>query len=35
VQTFDLAVRDSSALRSIVKQISKIRGVLSVERLRG
>jgi GTP pyrophosphokinase len=35
VQTFDLAVKDSSHLRSIVKQISKIRGVLSVERLRG
>ena len=35
VQTFDLAVKDSSHLLSIVKQISKIRGVLSVERVRG
>ena len=35
VQTFELAVRDSAHLHSLVKQISKIRGVLSVERLRG
>jgi GTP pyrophosphokinase len=35
VQDFDLSLRDNDHLRSIVKQISKIRGVLSVERLRG
>jgi GTP pyrophosphokinase len=35
VQNFELAVRDSSHLRELVKQLSKIRGVLSVERVRG
>jgi GTP pyrophosphokinase len=35
VQDFELALRDSAHLRVILKQISKIRGVLSVERVRG
>jgi GTP pyrophosphokinase len=33
-QTFDLSVRDRKHLDTIIKQISKIKGVLSVERLR-
>ncbi|MEE8557026.1 MAG: TGS domain-containing protein, partial [Myxococcota bacterium] len=35
LQSFDLGVRDSKHLRAMVKQISKIKGVLSVERVRG
>jgi len=34
VQTFDLAVKDRKALDSVIKKMSKIRGVLSVERIR-
>jgi GTP pyrophosphokinase len=34
VQNFDLGLRDSRHLHAIVKSISKIRGVLSVERVR-
>ncbi len=33
-QTFELAVRDRKHLDGLIRQISKIRGVLSVERLR-
>jgi GTP pyrophosphokinase len=35
VQNLELAVRDTRHLGEVVKQLSKIRGVLSVERLRG
>ena len=34
VQTFDLAVKDRKHLDTVIKQLSKIRGVLSVERIR-
>jgi GTP pyrophosphokinase len=34
VQTFDLAVKDRKHLDTVMKQISKIRGVLTVERIR-
>ncbi|MFQ5514528.1 MAG: RelA/SpoT family protein [Myxococcota bacterium] len=34
IQTFDLAVKDRKHLDTVMRQISKIRGVLSVERLR-
>jgi GTP pyrophosphokinase len=34
VQTFDLSVRDRKHLDNVIKQLSKIRGVLSVERVR-
>ena len=34
VQTFELAVRDRKHLDAVIRNISKIRGVLSVERLR-
>ncbi len=34
VQTFDLAVKDRKHLDTVMKQISKIRGVLTVERVR-
>ncbi len=34
VQTFEIAVQDRKRLDSVMKQISKIRGVLSVERMR-
>jgi GTP pyrophosphokinase len=34
VQTFELAVRDRKHLDAVIRQISKIRGVLQVERLR-
>ncbi len=35
VQIFELGVADSALLQRLIKQISKIRGVVSVERLRG
>ncbi len=34
VQTFELSVKDRRELDSVIKQLSKIRGVLSVERVR-
>ena len=34
VQTFELAIRDRKHLDAVIRHISKIRGVLSVERLR-
>ncbi len=34
IQTFDLAVKDRKHLDAVMKQISKIKGVLSIERLR-
>ena len=34
IQTFDLMVKDRRHLDAVLKQISKIRGVLSVDRLR-
>ncbi|MFQ5947184.1 MAG: ACT domain-containing protein, partial [Anaerolineae bacterium] len=34
MQTFELAVKDRKHLDAVITQISKIRGVLSVERLR-
>jgi guanosine-3',5'-bis(diphosphate) 3'-pyrophosphohydrolase len=34
VQTFDLAVKDRKHLDTVMKQISKIRGVLTVQRVR-
>ena len=34
IQTFDLAVKDRKHLDAVIKQISKIRGVLTVERIR-
>ncbi len=34
VQTFDLAVRDRKHLDTVIRQLSKLRGVLSVERVR-
>jgi GTP pyrophosphokinase len=34
VQTFDLWVNDVETLNSVMKEIGKIKGVLSVERVR-
>jgi GTP pyrophosphokinase len=34
VQTFELAIKDRKDLDTVIRQISKIKGVLSVERLR-
>jgi GTP pyrophosphokinase len=34
LQTFDLWVTDVGTLNAVMKQISKIKGVLSVDRLR-
>jgi (p)ppGpp synthase/HD superfamily hydrolase len=34
IQTFDLAVRDRKHLETVVRNISKLKGVLSVERVR-
>jgi (p)ppGpp synthase/HD superfamily hydrolase len=34
VQTFDLWVSDVETLNSVMKEIGKIKGVLSVERMR-
>jgi GTP pyrophosphokinase len=34
IQTFDLWVTDVASLNSVMKQIERIKGVLSVERLR-
>ena len=34
VQTFELSVKDRKNIDNVIKQVSKIRGVLQVERLR-
>jgi len=34
LQTFELAVKDRKHLDTVIREISKLRGVLSVERLR-
>ena len=34
-QTFDLAVKDRKHLDAVMKKLSKLKGILSVERLRG
>ena len=35
IQLFELSVRDRKHLEGVLRQISKIRGVLTVERVRG
>jgi len=35
VQVFELGVTDSALLQRLIKKISKVRGVVSVERIRG